>query len=86
MPRIGALFGITFYMYWSEDQRHHIAHVHAYYAGESAVLALEDGRVLEGELPKRSAKRARAWVLANRAALQSNWERAMNHERLEWID
>ena len=86
MPRIGALFGIAFYMYWSEDQRHHAPHVHAYYACQTAVFALEDGRVLSGRLPARSARRARAWVMENRAPLFRNWERAMNHEELEWID
>ncbi|MEE8410239.1 MAG: DUF4160 domain-containing protein, partial [Myxococcota bacterium] len=37
MPRIAEFFGIAIYMYWFDNQRHRLPHVHARYGGREAV-------------------------------------------------
>ncbi|MGI9174891.1 MAG: DUF4160 domain-containing protein [Rhodothermales bacterium] len=69
MPRIGAFFGIVIYMYWDDVQRHHAPHFHARHGGDEAVFAIENGQILRGGLPKKSARHVRTWIDAHRAEL-----------------
>lgn len=51
MPQISSFFGILIYMYYND---HNPSHFHAKYGENSAVLSIENLRVLEGNLSPKS--------------------------------
>lgn len=72
MPTISIFFGIVVQMYWRD---HPPPHVHAFYQGFEALLAIETGLVIGGRLPPKVAALVGDWVLSRRVALLDNWER-----------
>lgn len=48
--------------YFRDNERHNLPHVHARYQGQEAVIAIEDGTVLEGHLPVRQLRMVQVWV------------------------
>lgn len=51
MPIISSFFGIYVRMYFAD---HAPPHVHVEYQGHEALVAIEDGVIVQGELPKRA--------------------------------
>jgi hypothetical protein len=52
MPLISSFYGVLIYLYWLDTRQHHLPHVHAMYAGDEAVFAIESGELLDGLLPR----------------------------------
>ena len=50
MPEISRFFGIVVAMYYTD---HSLPHVHAKYAEQRVSVAIEDARILSGDLPGR---------------------------------
>ena len=73
VPRISAFYGIVIYMHWRE---HAPAHFHAIYGEFEAAVAIDDGRLLAGELPIRASALVRKWAALRRQELRGTWERA----------
>lgn len=59
-------------MYWRD---HPPPHVHAFYQGFEAIIAIENGEAIGGRLPPKVAALVRAWVLSRRHELLDNWDR-----------
>jgi hypothetical protein len=72
MPTISIFFGIVVQMYWSD---HPPPHVHAYYQGFEAILAIETGEVIGGHLPPKVSALLKNWILSRQEALLDNWDR-----------
>jgi len=86
MPTISMFYGIMILMFYEDDDRHHLPHLHARYQGETASTAIEDGAVLDGILPRKQLRLVQAWVEIHRDALLADWELAVNGEALFRID
>ena len=82
MPVISSFFGIYVRMYFAD---HGPPHVHIEYQGHEALVAILDGTVIEGELPRRAATLVRQWCLDHRIELEQNWDRAQALQPLERI-
>ncbi len=78
MPTISLFFGITIYLYFFDNERHKLPHIHAKYQGDEAVFSIETGEVLQGNLPPSKAKLVAAWIEIRREDLMANWELAVN--------
>ena len=79
MPRISEFYGIVIYMYWAD---HSPPHFHALYAGDEALIRIEDGSVLAGSIPRTAHRLVQAWLTLHRPELCENWERALRPEPL----
>ena len=86
MPRISEFYGIFIYMYFQDIRQHHAPHIHVRYGEYKASFSIETGERLAGRLGNRQSKRVQDWIVARRAALDENWQRALRGETLEWID
>jgi hypothetical protein len=86
MPTISMFYGIIVYMYAFDNKRHHAPHIHAEYAEHKAVLALQDGDLLDGSLPKRQLKMVQAWIAIHEDDLSADWKLAINGQELFRID
>jgi hypothetical protein len=82
MPTIAIFFGIVVRM-WHDD--HPPAHIHAEYQGFEALIAIESGEVMQGNLPRKVAAILKEWCNTHREELRANWVRAQLFEPLERI-
>lgn len=80
MPTISMFYGILVLMFFRDNRRHHIPHIHVRYQGEAASISLEDGSILDGSFPSRQLKMVQAWIEIHREELQVDWELAVNGE------
>ena len=60
MPTISMFYGIIILMYFYDNKKHNTPHIHAEYAEYEASIAIEDGKVLSGELPSKKLKLVQA--------------------------
>ncbi len=86
MPTISMFYGIIVRMYFFDNQQHHEPHVHVHYQGESAVIEIPGGNVLEGFLPKSRLKLVEAWIEIHQDELMADWQLAINGEPVFKID
>jgi hypothetical protein len=70
-------------MYFAD---HNPPHFHAIYGEHEALVAIADGTVIRGELPRTANKLVQQWLELRRAELEANWQRALVPEALETID
>jgi hypothetical protein len=82
MPEISRFFGIVIAIYFSD---HAPPHFHARYGSQRAQFALDDLRLLEGELSPRARGLVTEWASRHHAELRANWERAARREPLQSI-
>lgn len=80
MPTISMFYGILVAMFYEDNDRHHLPHIHVRYSGMKAAIAIEDGRVLAGEIPAKQLKLVQAWIEIHRDELFADWELAVAGE------
>lgn len=56
---------------------HHFPHFYVEYAEFTAVLAIDSGDVLEGELPRNKMKLVQAWLKIHREEILADWSLAV---------
>ncbi len=78
MPTISIFYGIVICMYFYDDERHKLPHIHARYQGEDAAFNILDGEILSGNFPTPKKRLVQAWIEINRESLLANWELAIN--------
>ena len=81
MPSISMFYGIVIYMYFFDDERHKLPHIHAKYQGAEASFSITEGAVLSGGIPPSKSKLVQAWIEIHRDALLADWELAVNGEK-----
>jgi hypothetical protein len=77
VPLISSFHGILVYMYWLDTRQHHLPHIHAMYAGDEAVFAIDSGDVIDGQLPRKQIRLVQAWIELRRDALVRDWALAV---------
>jgi hypothetical protein len=82
VPRISTFYGITIAMFFGD---HNPPHFHAYYGGSRARFALE-GRMLDGDFPRRARRLVRSWARLHGEELAEYWEQVRRHEAPGTID
>ena len=86
MPTISMFYGILILMYFYDDKKHSIPHIHAEYGESHASINIETGDVLAGSLPKAKMKLVQAWIEIHREDLLANWRLAIAGEPVFRID
>ncbi|MCH8068003.1 MAG: DUF4160 domain-containing protein [Candidatus Marinimicrobia bacterium] len=55
MAIISMFYGIIISMYYIDNKKHHLPHIHIKYQEQEAVLSIPDGNLIEGDLkPNKS--------------------------------
>jgi len=65
-------------LYFFDDERHRLPHIHARFQGSGASFAILDGTVLAGGIPPAKARLVQAWIEIHRDELVADWELAVN--------
>jgi len=81
MPTISMFYGILILMFYRDNSRHHLPHIHARYQGEEAAISIEDGVVLDGKMPPKQLKMVQAWIEIHKEELIVDWELAVNGDQ-----
>lgn len=68
-------------MFYRDNEKHHMPHIHADYQGQVAVYSILDGSILAGELPLAKHKLVVAWIEIHRENLLADWELAVNGQK-----
>lgn len=71
--KVGKKNAISFYVR-SKESNHSIPHVHAKFGKHQISIAINDGKVLAGNLPNKNQKIAQKWVLDNKEKLLNDWK------------
>ena len=86
MPVIAMFYGLIVRMYFFDTDKHHVPHIHVEFGEFSVVLAIADGEVLAGEIPKSKLRLAQAWVEIHRDELMADWKLAVEGREVFKID
>jgi hypothetical protein len=86
MAVIAMFYGIIVSMYYFDNRRHHMPHIHVKYQEQEAVLSIPDGEVLEGQLRRNKMKLVQAWIEIHQDELLADWELASQGEAVFRID
>jgi hypothetical protein len=77
MPAISMFYGIVIYLYFFDDERHGMPHIHARFQSQQASFSISDGAMLAGEFPSTKTKLVQAWIEIHREALMADWDLAV---------
>jgi hypothetical protein len=86
MAVIAMFYGIIVSMYYFDQRRHHLPHLHVRYQEQEAVIAIPSGEVLEGELKPNKLKLIQAWIEIHQDELMADWELASQGQSIFKID
>ena len=86
MPLISAFYGIAIMMFFFDNRRHSRPHIHAQYAEHEALIDIDNGEVLEGDLPTSRMKLVQAWIEIHDAELVTDWRLAIQGRQLNKIE
>jgi hypothetical protein len=81
MPTISMFYGIVVRMFFYDTDQHNEPHIHVEYQDDTAVYAIEDGRVLAGGLPNKKHKLVVAWLEIHQEDLMADWKLAVNGQK-----
>ena len=56
MPVISLFYGLIVTMYFYDNRKHHLPHIHVKYQDEEAVISILDGQLIEGTLKNNKMK------------------------------
>ena len=73
-------------MYFYDNRKHHLPHIHVKYNEDEAVFSIESGMLIEGSLPKSKIKLVEAWIEIHREDLMANWILAIVGEKIFQIE
>ena len=83
MPTISRFYGILIRMFYDDK---HNPHFHVVYAEYRALVSIDDGSLMAGDLPHRAYQLVLEWLALHRAELQANWQNARRKEALTEIE
>jgi hypothetical protein len=86
MAIISMFYGLIVSMYYLNNKKHHLPHIHVKYQDQEAVFSIESGEILEGELPPNKRKLVEAWIEIHKEDLFANWSLAIAGQTLFTIE
>jgi len=75
-------YGILVLMYFRDNKRHNLPHIHVRYQGEEAAISIADGSVFDGRLSPKQLKMVQAWIEIHKEDLFVDWDLAVNGDEL----
>ncbi len=79
MPEISRFFGIVVAMYYND---HEPPHFHVRYGPQKGRFAVDDARLMDGDVSRRVAGLVTEWANEHREELRREWELARTRQPL----
>jgi len=80
MPTLSMFYGIIIRMYFAPKE-HNPPHIHVYYQDFTSTIGIQDGIVLEGEIPSKPLRLIQAWIEIHKDELLADWQLCQNGEK-----
>ncbi len=77
MPVISMFYGIVVQLFFFDNDKHNLPHIHVRYAEFNASIDIQTGEIIAGELPRRKLKLVQAWIEIHQDELMANWSLAI---------
>ncbi len=81
MPSISMFYGIIIYMYFKDNKQHNKPHIHVRVQEDEVIVAIPDGKILEGSIPNSKMKLLQAWIELHHDELVADWNLAVSGEQ-----
>ena len=78
MPTISIFYGIQIMMYFYDNEKHKIPHIHAEYQDFNASFSINDGTILAGKFPNKQTRIIQAWIEIHKDDLLIDWKLAVD--------
>jgi hypothetical protein len=75
-------YGIIVSMYYLNNKRHKLPHIHVKYQEQEVVLLIPEGDILEGQLRNDKLRLVLAWIEIHKDELMADWELATKGEKV----
>ena len=85
MPIVSQFYGIIITMYFNENTKHNLPHLHSEYAEFDAIFDF-DGKILKGKLPLKQRKMVEVWISLHKEELNSLWKSMREYNDFFKID
>lgn len=72
MPIISNFYGIIIRMYFKDNEKHKLPHLHANYNEYTAIFDL-NGNIIDGKIPNSQKKIVQAWIEIHKVELNNLW-------------
>ncbi len=72
MPILSNFYGILIKMYFQQSE-HNPPHIHAIYGEYTGSIKIENGELIEGDLPIRALKLVQEWLQLNKTQVLEVW-------------
>lgn len=86
MAIISMFYGIIVSIYYLDNKKHNLPHIHIRYQNEEAVISIPNGELLEGNIKNNKMKLVQAWIEIHKDELMANWELAISGQQVFKID
>ena len=73
-------------MYYFDKRQHHLPHIHVRYQEQEAVISIDDGEVLDGQIKPNKLRLVQAWIEIHRDELLADWLLASEGQTVFTID
>jgi hypothetical protein len=83
VPRLSEFYGIVIYMYFAD---HNPPHFHAIYAEYEALIRIDNGSTIRGEIPRTALGLVEQWRALHHDELLANWTLAQEPSALSRIE
>jgi hypothetical protein len=86
MAIIAMFYGIIVSMYYMDNKRHKLPHIHVKYQEQEVVLSIPEGEIIEGKLRNDKLRLVLAWIEIHKDELLADWELATKGEKIFQIE
>jgi hypothetical protein len=86
MAVISMFYGIIISIYFFDNKRHKMPHIHVKYQEDEAVFSIPEGEMIEGDIKKNKKRLVQAWIEIHQEDLMADWELAVNGQEIFKID
>lgn len=86
MAVISMFYGIIISIYFFDNKRHKMPHIHVNYQEDEAVFSIPEGEMIEGNIKKSKKRLVQAWIEIHQEDLMADWELAVNGQEVFKID
>ena len=86
MAIISTFYGLVISMFYDDNKKHKLPHLHVRCQNFKAVLSIPDGELIKGSLPQKKLKLVRIWISQHKEELMENWELSINGKKFYSIE
>jgi hypothetical protein len=78
MAVLSMFYGIVVSIFFRDNRKHHLPHIHVRYQDDDAVFTIPDGQLLERTMRPAQTKLVQAWITIHADELLADWELAVD--------